>query len=199
MEYKQANVLLNSRDIRRLGDHLHLKREEGGSIVLNYNGITIISFLKNGTIILTCGCKRSIKDKNLLNKFSPVKIFQRNFRWYLDLLNYPEFVGPKIIIRNRKIIKALRRKKKKNIRKLVDDYLLYLKNADILGAYKGSCLMCRESHIIAGNGHLLSHLKNKELSRDLATQVYSKYNIALYKTERKEELFEKFFVEKFLL
>jgi hypothetical protein len=86
MNYAEMLNLVNgktNRKERKIGNNTYAEIEYDRSISVNLHGTDVVRFYPNGLVKLNSGGWRTHTTKQRINKYSPVKIFQKNFEWFL--------------------------------------------------------------------------------------------------------------------
>ena len=94
MNYKEANNILESKKTgdkttKKIDRNTYLIKRDDETIVVRLHQTDIISFKKNGTIILDSGGWRTVTTKDRMNKFLPDNygIMQEKGIWYIKITN----------------------------------------------------------------------------------------------------------------
>jgi len=72
-----------NRGQRKIGNNTYAYIERDGSVSVELHGTKVVRFYQNGLVQLNSGGWRTSTTKQRINKYSPVKIFQKNFEWFL--------------------------------------------------------------------------------------------------------------------
>jgi hypothetical protein len=86
MTYAEVLALVHgktNRQERKIGNNTYAEIEHDRSISVSLHGTDVVRFYPNGLVKLNSGGWRTHTTKQRINKYSPVKIFQKNFEWYL--------------------------------------------------------------------------------------------------------------------
>jgi len=84
--YAEAAAFLGGRDSRTIPSIRSTSVErlsESGNIGLRYHGTYVVVYRANGTYVLRSGGWRTNTTKSRINDFSPARVYQRNFQWYI--------------------------------------------------------------------------------------------------------------------
>ena len=87
MTYAEMLNLVNgktNRTERNIGNNTYAEIEYDRSISVSLHGTDVVRFYPNGLVKLNSGGWRTHTTKQRINKYSPVKIFQKNFEWFLN-------------------------------------------------------------------------------------------------------------------
>jgi len=72
-----------NRGQRKIGNNTYAEIEHDKSISVSLHGTDVVRFYPNGLVKLNSGGWRTQTTQRRINKYSPVKIFQKNFEWFL--------------------------------------------------------------------------------------------------------------------
>jgi hypothetical protein len=75
---------------RKIGNNTHGYIEYDGSVSIELHNTKVVVFYPNGLVKLSTGGWTTSTTKDRINKYSPVKVHQRKFDWYITL-NGKEF------------------------------------------------------------------------------------------------------------
>jgi len=87
MTYAEVLALVHgktNRQERKIGNNTYAEIEHDKSISVRLHGTDVVRFYANGLVKLNSGGWRTHTTKQRINKYSPVKIFQKNFEWFLS-------------------------------------------------------------------------------------------------------------------
>lgn len=80
-----------NRGQRKVGNNTYAYIEADGSVSIELHGTKVVVIYPNGLYKLNSGGWRTSTTKDRINKYSPVRVYQRNHTWYVDAGNQPEF------------------------------------------------------------------------------------------------------------
>ena len=80
--YDEADGLLRKRDTKKVGNNTYLVRGEG-CIHVRLHKTNVVTMYPDNTYRLNSGGWRTATTKQRINRFSPVKIYQHKYQWYL--------------------------------------------------------------------------------------------------------------------
>jgi len=83
VEATQMVLGKRNRGQRKIGNNTYAYIECDGSVSVELHGTKVVRFYQNGLVQLNSGGWRTSTTKQRINKYSPVKIFQKNFEWFL--------------------------------------------------------------------------------------------------------------------
>jgi hypothetical protein len=85
MNYEAANALLSGRNkgSRKLENNTYLIRVDKNTIAVQLHHTNVVTFHKDGRIILRTGGWQTVTTKDRLNNYSPVRVFQRDYEWFV--------------------------------------------------------------------------------------------------------------------
>ena len=82
--YEQASEYLGYRSRAHLAYQTTIERvSPAGLIVIRHHGVTIIRYYESKSFELVAGRGTTASTKTRMNMFSPVKITQKDFVWYV--------------------------------------------------------------------------------------------------------------------
>lgn len=87
MTYAEAVSMVHgktNRKTRKVGNNTYAEIEYDNSVSIRLHGTTVVRFYPNGTIKLNSGGWHTSTTKNRINKYSPVKVYQKKYEWYLQ-------------------------------------------------------------------------------------------------------------------
>ena len=93
MTYAEMLNLVNgktNRQERKVGNNTYAEIEHDKSISVRLHGTDVVRFYPNGLVKLNSGGWQTHTTKQRINKYSPVKIFQKNFEWFVGYKNVSE-------------------------------------------------------------------------------------------------------------
>ena len=86
MTYAEVLALVHgktNRQERKIGNNTYAEIEHDKSISVRLHGTDVVRFYPNGLVKLNSGGWHTQTTQRRINKYSPVKIFQKNFEWFL--------------------------------------------------------------------------------------------------------------------
>lgn len=84
-DYWGASTFLGKRE-RRVVPGIRstsVERIDATTVSLRYHGTRVVDYRPDGTCVLRSGGWRTVTTKSRLNAFSPARVCQRDFSWYL--------------------------------------------------------------------------------------------------------------------
>ena len=90
MTFQQAVELLSSprlRDdrIRKIGNNTYLVRRGPSAIAIRLHATDVVTIYSDGTYALNSNGWRTPTTKERINKYGPVRVYQKKRKWYADL------------------------------------------------------------------------------------------------------------------
>ena len=82
--YGEAERILGHRESKKLGNNTYLERFDDDTIVIKLHSTYVVTYCKNGDVILDSGGWQSKTTKDRINKYSPVGVHQKKREWFLD-------------------------------------------------------------------------------------------------------------------
>jgi len=62
-----------------------VERIDEETISLRYHGTRVVDYRRDGTFVLRSGGWHTVTTKSRINDFSPARLYQQNFNWYLGV------------------------------------------------------------------------------------------------------------------
>jgi len=89
MTYKEAVMMVvkgkTSASHRKIGNNTYATILPGsGSVAIRLHDTIVVTIYPDDAVKVNSGGCRTNTTKNRINKYSPVKVYQRNWRWYFD-------------------------------------------------------------------------------------------------------------------
>jgi hypothetical protein len=87
MNYAEAVSMVHgktNRQTRKIGNNTYAEIEYDNSVSIRLHGTTVVRFYPNGTVKLNSGGWHTNTTKDRINKYSPVKVYQQKYEWYLQ-------------------------------------------------------------------------------------------------------------------
>ena len=72
-----------NRSERKVGNNTYAYIETDGSVSVELHGTKVVRFYPNGLVKLNSGGYRTHTTKKRINQYSPVKVYQKNYEWFL--------------------------------------------------------------------------------------------------------------------
>jgi hypothetical protein len=73
-----------NRGERKVGNNTYAYIEYDGSVSIRLHGTTVVRFYPNGLVKLNSGGYHTHTTKKRINQYSPVRVYQKNFEWFLS-------------------------------------------------------------------------------------------------------------------
>ena len=73
-----------NRGQRKVGNNTYAYIEYDGSVAIELHGTKVVVFSPNGMVKLNSGGYHTHTTKKRINQYSPVKVYQKNFEWFLS-------------------------------------------------------------------------------------------------------------------
>jgi hypothetical protein len=99
MNYAQAEKLLSGRDRRKLENNTYLERR-GLDFAVRLHSTDVVTIHPDGTYTLRTGGWKTVTTKDRINRYSPVRISQVKFEWFV---NGEDFYSGMIVDNNGRI------------------------------------------------------------------------------------------------
>lgn len=84
-DYQEALQKLNGKMKRKLKNNTWLEEKENGDIAVRLHRTDVVTFKRDGAIVLDSGGWKSLTTKSRLNEFSPFSIWQKEGDWYIKI------------------------------------------------------------------------------------------------------------------
>ncbi len=87
MNYNDAVEMVHgrtNRKTRKIGNNTYAEIEYDNSVSIRLHGTAVVRFYPNGVVKLNSGGWRTHTTKDRINKYSPVKVYQKKYQWYLQ-------------------------------------------------------------------------------------------------------------------
>lgn len=75
---------ISYRTQRKIGNNTYAYIEYDNSVSIRLHGTAVVRFYPNGVVKLNSGGYRTHATKKRINQYSPVKVYQKDFVWYLQ-------------------------------------------------------------------------------------------------------------------
>lgn len=86
MTFVEVVRLINGktkRTERKLGNNTYGYIMYDGSVVVELHGTKVVTFYANGLVKLNSGGYQTHTTKKRINQYSPVSVYQKDFKWFL--------------------------------------------------------------------------------------------------------------------
>ena len=86
MNYLEAVAMVRgktNKNTRKVGNNTYAEIEYDNSVSIRLHGTTVVRFYPNGLVKLNSGGYHTHTTKKRINQYSPVKVYQKNFEWFL--------------------------------------------------------------------------------------------------------------------
>jgi hypothetical protein len=87
MNYAEAISMVHGKTkqkARKVGNNTYAEIEYDNSVSIRLHGTAVVRFYPNGLVKLNSGGWRTHTTKKRINKYSPVKVYQKKYEWYLQ-------------------------------------------------------------------------------------------------------------------
>jgi hypothetical protein len=87
MTYAEAVSMVHGKTkqkARKVGNNTYAEIEYDNSVSIRLHGTAVVRFYPNGLVKLNSGGWRTSTTKDRINKYSPVKVYQKKYEWYLQ-------------------------------------------------------------------------------------------------------------------
>lgn len=69
---------------RKIGNNTYAEIQPDGSVTIRLHSTNVVTIFPDDAVKINSGGWRTSTNKNRINKYSPVKVCQRNHQWYFD-------------------------------------------------------------------------------------------------------------------
>lgn len=73
-----------NKNSRKVGNNTYAEIEYDNSVSIRLHGTTVVRFYPNGLVKLSSGGYHTHTTKKRINQYSPVRVYQKNFEWFLS-------------------------------------------------------------------------------------------------------------------
>ncbi len=87
MNYLEAVAMVRgktNKNTRKVGNNTYAEIEYDKSVSIRLHGTTVVRFYPNGLVKLNSGGYHTHTTKKRINQYSPVRVYQKNFEWFLS-------------------------------------------------------------------------------------------------------------------
>ena len=86
MNYLEAVAMVRgktNKNTRKVGNNTYAEIGYDNSVSILLHGTCVVRFYPNGLVKLNSGGYHTHTTKKRINQYSPVKVYQKNFEWFL--------------------------------------------------------------------------------------------------------------------
>ena len=69
---------------RKVGNNTYAYIQADGSVAIELHGTNVVVIYPDDSVMLNSGGWRTHTTKKRINQYSPVKVYQKDYEWYLD-------------------------------------------------------------------------------------------------------------------
>jgi hypothetical protein len=69
---------------RKIGNNTYATIQPDGSVTIRLHSTDVVTIYPDDAVEVNSGGWRSSTTKDRINKYSPVKVYQKNHQWYFD-------------------------------------------------------------------------------------------------------------------
>jgi len=73
-----------NRSQRKVGNNTYAYIQADGSVAIELHGTNVVVIYPDDSVMLNSGGYRTHTTKKRINQYSPVKVYQKNFEWFLS-------------------------------------------------------------------------------------------------------------------
>jgi hypothetical protein len=87
MTHTQATKMVlgkRNRSQRKIGNNTYAYIQADGSVAIELHGTNVVVIYPDDSVMLNSGGWRTSTTKDRINKYSPVRVYQKNYEWFLS-------------------------------------------------------------------------------------------------------------------
>jgi len=87
MTHTQATKMVlgkRNRSQRKIGNNTYAYIQTDGSVAIELHGTNVVVIYPDDSVMLNSGGWRTSTTKDRINKYSPVRVYQKNYEWFLQ-------------------------------------------------------------------------------------------------------------------
>ncbi len=87
MNHAEATKMVlgkRNRGQRKVGNNTYAYIQADGSVAIELHGTNVVVIYPDDSVMLNSGGYRTHTTKKRINQYSPVKVYQKNFEWFLS-------------------------------------------------------------------------------------------------------------------
>ena len=73
-----------NKDTRKVGNNTYAYIQADGSVAIELHGTNVVVIYLDDSVMLNSGGWRTSTTKDRINQYSPVKVYQKKFEWFLS-------------------------------------------------------------------------------------------------------------------
>lgn len=73
-----------NRSERKIGNNTYAYIQADGSVAIELHGTNVVVIYPDDSVMLNSGGWRTSTTKDRINKYSPVRVYQKDFEWFLS-------------------------------------------------------------------------------------------------------------------
>lgn len=73
-----------NRGQRKIGNNTYAYIQADGSVAIELHGTNVVVIYPDDSVMLNSGGWRTSTTKDRINKYSPVRVYQKNYEWFLQ-------------------------------------------------------------------------------------------------------------------
>lgn len=88
MNYNEAVCMVRGKrnaSRRKIGNNTYAEILNDGTVAIKLHNTYVVKINPNGTYTLNSGGWQTVTTKDRINQYSPKKVYQRNFEWFVDI------------------------------------------------------------------------------------------------------------------
>ncbi len=87
MTHAQATKMVlgkRNRGQRKIGNNTYAYIQADGSVAIELHGTNVVVIYPDDSVMLNSGGWHTSTTKDRINKYSPVRVYQKNYEWFLS-------------------------------------------------------------------------------------------------------------------
>ena len=166
MDYQQCHEIAQTRK-RKLANNTYLNCDHAPeSYAIRLHSTDVVTFKKDGRIVLDSGGYQTMTTKDRLNTYAPARVYQDNGVWYVNGEPFADgfTIHPDGTTSGHGEDPKAANKLRRQIRAYAKAFVVALRAGDISKPSSGDCWGCcmatnKGEHPMGGRDHILSHIE----------------------------------------
>lgn len=88
MNYSEAVSMVRGKrnaKRRKVGNNTYAEILSDNSVAITLHSTDVVTIHEDGTYTLRCGGWQTVTTKDRINQYSPVRVYQRNYEWFVRI------------------------------------------------------------------------------------------------------------------
>jgi hypothetical protein len=88
MNHTEATKMVlgkTNRGQRKVGNNTYAYIQADGSVAIELHGTNVVVIHPDDSVMLNSGGWQTVTTKDRINQYSPVRVYQRDFTWYVKI------------------------------------------------------------------------------------------------------------------